>query len=180
MKTYKCPYTGNEVNYQPTSIFRVYVRRSNCKKRLSHIGQDVEKAMDAYNKIRIYQNDRKYFHVDNEVSLRANGFLTRDHNLTGTKNVLNYQYKPFHVPRIPITIMHSLSGYSGKVIDNGNYPLSVTRIVLLLLARASEMQESELFALLEESLTPLRKQMLLSGCDNSEELAEILQSDELL
>lgn len=177
MKTFKCPFTGKELTYTSSTVFRVYVRRSNCKKRLVHVSQDPEKAMDAFNKIRVYQNDKKYLHTDNTMTYRENGYLTRETGQNGTKFPSNYQYKPFNCPRVPVTILHTLSGHCGKAIDDGTYTLSLNRIGLLLLARASEMSETELFSFLNGSLPALRRNMVLSGCDNSEEIVSVFSED---
>jgi hypothetical protein len=173
-------FASNEdkiLEYPPESIFTVYVRRSNCSKRLLYTGKDPAKALSMYYQTRAYIRDRKYLYVNNKKTLMENGTREKLHGRSKPYNAKNFQSVPVMTPRLPVTVVHKLKTLRRMEIQGIGF--SIAKIINLTLSRVAEMEKDEALNFLNTCLVCLRKHEVLSGLDNHPDATTQLEEEML-
>ena len=166
IKEFYCELTKTKILYKEGAIFKVYVRRSNCPKKLLKVTTNVKDAMDAYNSIKLFHLDRAYVFMDGDKKLLRSGKDPKPYSLKGYKKPLNYRRKAFITPNMPETAHNALLALDGISLD-GIRNLSMSKAIILMACRLASMPQEEILQFLESCIPDYKTHLVLSGLDNS-------------
>ena len=165
-------------DYPEGAIFSVYIRRSNCRKRLIYCGKDIHQAVEVFSYARVYKLDRKYIFANDKKIVLVSGTIEKPDVSRRAETAKNYESKPVMAPRIPISLFYSLRNL--RTLEVKGAMINNALLINLLLARACEMDKTELIKMLETAFDNLTKHQVMSGMNNHEDAKEYLEIEEML
>jgi len=165
--SHACLRSGITLDFTAGSIFKVFLRRSNCPKKIIKITPNAQEAIDTYTGVKLFKNDRVYIFANGIKLLSRAGTEERPYSLRGKKKALQYKRKPFTTPNMPQTAHDALLALDRIVLNNEIF-LSASKAVILMSCHLASLAPEAQIAFLESCLPDYKKHLFLSGCDSSE------------
>jgi len=181
---------GKVITYTDATIWLVYCRRSNGKRKLLSAGVSLPKAMEIYTSTKVFVNDLRYLYrrdskeTPEALVIRESGKEFRKYKLLNRKKMSGkYDSKmigPFK--NVPISVAEELpSAVYGIYLDDGSFKLSVNNLVQLMFAAFIAMNSEEKEEFLDRALKELNKHKkkcgLVSPTRDKKELIENMLDD---
>ena len=174
MKEYLCPITRTYFNYPENAIFKIYVRRTNCPKKLLKVTDCPKEACQAYLGVKVYSGDKAYIFANGEKIVHRNGKDIKPYSLRGFKSPPNYRRKVFATPNMPQTVQDSLISLDGVSLD-GESNVSMSKAIILMASKLASMPKSEQIEFLRACVPDYEKHVVLSGGDNVDFVEDVIK-----
>jgi hypothetical protein len=173
--------TNKILDFAPKTVFTVYTRRSNCRKKVIYTGTNINKALEVFHGFKVFANDYKYL-MYNEAGIDhiiyRNVGEGKRASYQGKHEGGNYKRKRLQNDTIPLSLWQAFE----KALVGIN--LTPQKALPILLASFYRLSDSAKAELIEINMPEVIRQVMLSGGDNTKEIKEYLvaesQAEELL
>ena len=168
---------GKILEFPLNTVFSIYTRRSNCKKKLIHAGKSLDKALDIFHKLKVFDKDYKYLMfrqggVD-QIIYRNAGEGHRAKMQGSNRGKPHEIRKRMQIESIPITLWDSFNLAVQNIVIEGK-EISVSRVLPRLVSYFINLSEEEKIKLLEDNYLEVVRHTYLSGGDNTEAVKKFL------
>lgn len=179
------PRSSKEIDLKESKLFFVYIRRSQCAKRLIYSGTSIEDALDAYYSFKIFETDYKYLQLDTtEIIYRLSGTGVRK-SYKGIKSKSNFAKKNILLTNTSLELVNRFNDICRTVKTVKGKPMSSAKMIALLMAKFCMLSDTSRDEIISQCTSELTRYELLSGGNNTKDIKEYLintikETDELL
>ena len=185
MKEFIDVRTQQIYKYNDKDIFSVYVRRSNGKKKLIHVGLVPQKAFDIYYSFKIFKLDRKYLMIKplnnaNEVEiLSLAGVDKKPDRKCGGSFKANFSRSNLrNISNVPESLRIEFKKKIEGLLDDEDKLMTINRAIPILMSYFLTLDDDQIESINAIGKKELLRQVILSGGDNTAKIKIALIEDQ--
>lgn len=168
------------LEFPAKTVFTVYVRRSNCKKKVIYTGTDIQKALDTFHSFKVFHKDYKYLmftELGLEHIIYRNVGEGKRPSMQGKREGSNHLRKRMQIESIPISLWQAFENKLVGLHDSKGKLITPSRVIPVLISEFCYFEKEMCRELINDFDDEITKHIILSGGDNTRAVKEYLTKE---
>lgn len=168
------------LEFPAKTVFTVYVRRSNCNKKVIYTGTDINKALNIFHSFKVFKKDYKYL-MYSELGLEhiiyRNVGEGKRPPMQGKRERSNHLRKRMQIESIPLSLWQAFETKLTGLHDIKGKLITPSRVIPKLIAGFCVLEKEQCLDLINDLESEITKHIMLSGGDNTRAIKDYLTKE---